>query len=56
VLLSACDPAYLEDMVRESGAAGFIRKGRLREELVAGVTLALARRPAAPSGQPSSAA
>lgn len=55
LIFSGCDPAYLEEMVRESGAAGFIRKGRLREELVAGVTLAL-RRAAAPAGQPSSAA
>jgi DNA-binding response OmpR family regulator len=44
LLLSACDTAYLDDMVRQSGAAGFVRKNRLREELVPWVTLALARR------------
>jgi len=44
LLLSSCDTAYLDDMVRQSGAAGFVRKNRLREELVPWVTLALARR------------
>jgi DNA-binding response OmpR family regulator len=56
LMLSGCDPAYLEEMVRESGAFGFVRKARLREELVAGVRLALTLRPVGVDGQPSSAA
>jgi len=55
LIFSACDQAYLEDMLKESGAAGFVRKVRLREELVATVRLALARRPLA-RGLPISAA
>ena len=45
LLLSSCDPAYLDDMVRLSGAAGFVRENRMREELVPRVMLALARAP-----------
>lgn len=56
LIFSVCDTAYLEDMVKESGAAGFVRKLRLQEELVASVKLALTRRPLAAPGQPSSAA
>jgi two-component system chemotaxis response regulator CheY len=56
LLMSSCDSAYLEAMVRESGAAGFVRKARLREELVACVTQALSRRRAPSGNQPSNAA
>jgi DNA-binding response OmpR family regulator len=45
LILSGCDPAYLDEVVRRSGAAGFVRTLRLREELVARVAACLARRP-----------
>ena len=54
LILSGCDPAYLDDVVRRSGAAGFVRTLRLREELVVRVSECLARRP--PADQPSSTA
>jgi two-component system chemotaxis sensor kinase CheA len=56
LLFSSCDPAYLDEMVRESGAAGFVRKNLLREELVPWVTLALARVPVPSGDQPSKVA
>lgn len=47
VILSASDPAYLEDLVRDSGARGFVRKSELRRDLLPSVEAGL---------QPSSAA
>jgi CheY-like chemotaxis protein len=46
LLFSSCDPAYLDEMVHEAGAAGFVSKGRVDEELLRWVMLALARRDA----------
>jgi DNA-binding response OmpR family regulator len=42
LVLSSCDPAFLEDLVTESGCAGFVRKGALREELLPRVRACLA--------------
>jgi len=47
VILSASDPAYLEDLVRESGARSFVRKSELRRELLARVEAGLQPRSAA---------
>lgn len=47
LILSASDPAYLEDLVRDSGARGFVRKSELRRELLARVEAALQPRSAA---------
>jgi len=33
LVLSGADPAYLDELVRETGAAGFVRKGELEASL-----------------------
>jgi DNA-binding response OmpR family regulator len=47
VILSSSDPAYLEDLVRDSGARSFVRKSELRRELLARVEAGLQPRSAA---------